>query len=198
MTDAIAVSDLGTLRELDCRKCGGAMPHTYERRVGESGISITGAEWRSWTYGWVCAYCATLIEPQEDREEFDLVTGEWVPRQRRCVRVPVAGQRLQVVVKAGTGSSWNPAAINLSTTGILVEFPPDLAPRELECGAELRVALRFETHAVMLDAEVKRRDGRQYGIAFCPTVDNEASFKPDPLRMMVAALELRWLAARAR
>ena len=198
MPDAIAVSDGGTVRELDCRKCSGVMPHTYERHVKDGGISLTGAEWRSCTFGWTCASCGTVLEPVEDREEFDPITGEWQARHRRSVRVPVAGQRLHVVVRAVTGPSWNPAGVNLSTTGILVEFPPDVAPRELELGAELKVALRFETLAVMLDAEVKRRDRNQYGIAFALVVDNEVSFEPDPLRMLVAALELRWLAARAR
>jgi len=41
-----------------------------------------------------------------------------------------------------------------------------VAPQELESIAALQVALRFETHLVIGDGQVKRRDGDQYGIVF--------------------------------
>jgi len=198
MLHAIAVSDVGTVRELECRNCRGVMPHTYERQVGAGGISVTG-EWRSCTYGWLCACCGNLLEPVEDREEFDPITGDWQPRNRRSVRVPLTGQRLEVDLKAAGGFYWVPAGINLSTTGILVEFSPGSTP-DLDNGTRLEVSIRFETHRVRLAAEVKRRDGCQYGVVFVQEEEDDdgLSFKPDAVRALLAALEQRWLASRVR
>jgi hypothetical protein len=190
--------DLGTTAELDCASCGRTAPHAYRTDLAESGVAVTGVLWRSSISGWACSRCNVLSHTSQEIEDQDPITGEWQPRIRRSVRVPIAGQPLHVVVRGTRGLSWNPAGINLSTTGILVEFPEEVVPPALEPGADLKIELRFENHAVVLDAEVKRRDGNRYGIAFASSRDRDFSLRPDPLRVLVGVLEQRWLAARAR
>ena len=133
------------------------------------------------------ATSANVVGNASSGDVSSLATAWITMNRRRSVRVPIAVQRISVDVKA-EGRSWTPAVIDLSMGGILVEFPPKKTP-DLENGTALQVRLWFERHLVTLTTKVKRRDGRRYGVAFLSSASgNEISFKPDPLRALVAGL----------
>lgn len=91
---------------------------------------------------------------------------------RRDVRLPV---RLQVAASAGFGSTVPVLALNLSSTGILVE-----SNHELSMGDEINIALRFEDSGEIFSAvaHVTRNAGpNRYGAKFTSITKGEEALK---------------------
>jgi hypothetical protein len=188
--------DPGTIGERDCPSCKTVVAHTYERMDTGSSTGAGETSWRSCIVGWICGRCGILSDAVEHFEDYDPAAGEWRPRTRRSVRVPVVGQPLHVAVKANAGHSWAPAGVNLSESGILVEFPTSVPAPEFAAGTALTVALQFEEHLVIVDGAVRRRQGSQYGIEFRPSPVPDGVRARNQVAALVATVERRWLAVR--
>jgi hypothetical protein len=88
-------------------------------------------------------------------------------------------------------------ALNLSLTGMLVEFAEVMDPH-LSVGAAVHVTLALGGHRVTLAGEVARTHGCQYGIFFRDAGAAGIVDPPEPLRKIVRILERRWLRERIR
>ncbi|MBI3468355.1 MAG: PilZ domain-containing protein [Planctomycetes bacterium] len=112
--------------------------------------------------------------------------------RRRAFRVPVPDTSgLRVEVGTSDGLRWPAQAVNLSVTGILVEFPSDGEPG-LAIGATVAVRLSLGSDALEIGAEVKQRAQRAYGLFFPQTVVGETVEPPPALAAIVRTLERYW------
>jgi len=117
---------------------------------------------------------------------------------RISCRIPVArrhGLAIQVTVEEKM--VLHPTPVDLSLTGILIEFS-DAEDPDLPKGAKLRVSLQLGPDAVDLKAEVARRSRRQYGLFFPEVVTEHGLIPPAPLTRIVETIERSWLPARTR
>lgn len=105
--------------------------------------------------------------------------------RRASVRVPVPSGTMGAAILHG--ESLQPViAIDLSLQGILVEFREGEVP-DIEEGHRRMVALKLEGKSVLLEAEVRRRDGPRYGMAFITRDD-----RPRKLIEILTTLQYRW------
>ena len=113
--------------------------------------------------------------------------------RRRGLRVPVLKDSdLHVEVRTDDGQTWPAKAINLSVTGVLVEFPAGRGP-ELALGETVRVGLTLDNSTIELAAAVKHRGHGPVGLFFHDTVVRETLRPPPALATMVQSLERQWL-----
>ncbi len=84
--------------------------------------------------------------------------------RRAAVRVPVPPDTVEatLVLCAARGKV---KPIDISLGGLLVELDP-LRAQSLEVGSIVSVRLAFEPIALLVDAEVRRREGRRFGLLF--------------------------------
>jgi len=117
--------------------------------------------------------------------------------RRSAVRVPIYRDQAPLVRLRRNGKEiWTPQAIDISLTGILVQFPASEVP-EMRVDTPLRVELKFEEAEVNLTGQVRRRDGPRYGIFFSDVLKGESIEPPDALVKLVRKLERIWLHRRA-
>ncbi len=115
---------------------------------------------------------------------------------RQIYRVPIMREAaLPAWVSTLDGRMLAVRAVNISVAGILVELP---AGEELEIGD--RLALRLvdperRTH-MEIEAIVRRRDGRKYGLFFPEVLKDGEIEPPAALRGLVSDLESEWLRRR--
>lgn len=88
-------------------------------------------------------------------------------------------------------------AVNLSLTGVLVEFTEASDPH-LPVGARLTLAFSLGRQGASLAGEVVRTRHHQYGIRFLDAAGAAVVDAPEELRMIVRVLERRWLRERVR
>lgn len=103
---------------------------------------------------------------------------------RRIPLGPCPG--LEVGIRAYDGREWAPEAVDLSATGILLDFGRKRPPR-LPVGALLEISLALESLRVELTTVVRRREGALLGLSF---VDPTS----EALGEIRTRLEQRWLA----
>ncbi len=124
----------------------------------------------------------------------DIATGE----SRTAWRVPLRrNSSLSVRVVDEDKRVWRPEAVDISLTGMLIEFPKDKAP-DLEVGAWVGLELRLNEHEVKLPADVRRRDGRLYGLFFPFDLHEGEITSSNTLRQVVNELERQWLSRHIR
>lgn len=105
--------------------------------------------------------------------------------RRASVRVPVPPGTLSAAILRGEDP--HPVeAIDLSMRGILIEFRQGEVP-DIEEGHRRMVALKLGDRSVMLEAEVRRRDGPRYGMLFI--IRDE---RPLVLVKIISELQYRW------
>ena len=113
--------------------------------------------------------------------------------RRRAFRVPVpANSGLAVEVRTNDDRSWPANAVNLSLTGMLIEFPTGAEPG-LRVGATVEVRLSLGNDAIELEAEVKHRDQRAYGLFFADRAVADKGHPLSALAAIVRSLEQHWL-----
>jgi hypothetical protein len=83
---------------------------------------------------------------------------------RASVRIPVPDKTLSVAFVQGEKPELV-QPIDLSLHGILIEFPADRVP-DISAGHRRMIVLKLGDRKVLLEAEVRRRDGARYGLAF--------------------------------
>ena len=110
-------------------------------------------------------------------------------------RIPIGmGVTLSIEVGTYDRRTWSPEAVDLSASGILLEFGPRRPPR-LPVGALVEVALELDGVRAELMAAVRRREGSRLGLSFVDVAPGAALTPPEPLREILAKLEERWLEA---
>ncbi len=97
-------------------------------------------------------------------------------------------QRIPVPINCGLVArivqgeeQWTPRPVDLSMSGLGIEFAPDATPK-LAMGTSVNVTLRFGDHATELPARVAREDKGSYGLCFIPPI-------PHPLQRIYRLLE---------
>lgn len=120
------------------------------------------------------------------------------PERREGLRVPVCKEDgLEAQLLSEDGRAWQPAALDLSLTGGLVELPPEVSLAEAT-GTRLVLSLRLGDIAIQLTAEVRRRQGQRYGLLFHHAKADEGPPSLDGLLKIVKRLEENWFHRQRR
>jgi len=108
-------------------------------------------------------------------------------------RIPI-GVDVTLNIELGTYDrrSWAPEAVDLSATGVLLDFGAEKPPR-LPLGALVETVLEFEGVRVELTAAVRRREGNRLALSFVDTAPSSPAALPEELAGILARLEQRWL-----
>jgi hypothetical protein len=117
----------------------------------------------------------------------------------RRIAFRVAVPRLtDLAVKVGfKGKIWSAAPVDLSLTGILIEFPKT-GVVDMPIDAEISVELRLSDKTAALRGVVRRRSGNQYGILLSDSLRNGDLRAPDSLVIIYKELEREWLRRRLK
>ena len=108
--------------------------------------------------------------------------------QRAAVRIPVPEKTLSAALMHG--EKLQPIkAIDISLTGLLIEFPSDQV-EDISEGHRRMIALKLAKKTVLVDAEVRRRDGPRYGLAFM-----FREKRPPGLTSILSKLQHLWAAS---
>jgi hypothetical protein len=138
--------------------------------------------------------------PAPEPSQLDLETPLQIAacKKRIRYRVPVfkdSGLEVHAIVEGGL--LVRARALNLSLTGVLIEFAEVTDPH-LPVGAGLHVTLGLGDQELGLAGEVVHTHGHQYGISFRDAGGTLIPDPPEPLRKIVRMLERRWLLERIR
>jgi hypothetical protein len=108
-------------------------------------------------------------------------------------RIPIdVGMTFGSVIGTYDRRSWAPEAVDLSATGILLDFGREKPPR-LPVGALVEIALEFEGERATLTAAVRRREGARLGLSFVDAAHGASITPPPALAVILGRLEERWL-----
>lgn len=108
-------------------------------------------------------------------------------------RIPIGmGVTLSIEIGTYDRRSWTPEAVDLSASGILLDFGSERPPR-LPVGALVELALELDGIRACVTAAVRRREGPRLGLSFVDVAPGAALTPPEPLREILARLEQRWL-----
>lgn len=112
-------------------------------------------------------------------------------------RIPIGvGVTLSIEIGTYDRRCWSPEAVDLSASGILLDFGNDRPPR-LPPGALVEIALELDGVRAELTAAVRRREGARLGLSFVDVAPGAALTPPEPLRAILTRLEERWLESDA-
>jgi len=112
---------------------------------------------------------------------------------RTALRVPAhAASGLRVELQTYDRRTWEPDALDVSRTGILLDFGSERAP-QLPAGALVELRLSLATTSVDLTAVARRQDGRRLGLSFVDSVRGGTLEPPRALDELLARLESSWL-----
>ena len=96
-------------------------------------------------------------------------------QRRNAFRVPLTTSSDLSVMLGHRDKSCSVKPLNISLTGILIEFDRDDV-YDLAIGAEVNLTLKSGDKTEKISGKIMRRDGNQYGIFFPSTVvDNEVT-----------------------
>ena len=146
-----------------------------------------------------CAFFATM-EEYKDQSILSPASLSLKPstriigmESRMSYRVPI-GEKVVPTVRVTTteGQTFLPKPIDLSLTGILIEFDETEDP-DLFLYDELGLELSLDKEMVQLKSVVKRRDGHRYGLFFPESVNMRGVNAPHSLRTIVESLERAFL-----
>jgi len=94
---------------------------------------------------------------------------------------------LRVRVSIPDGHAWMVSPVNLSLTGILIEFTGE--DPNIGIGSQVRVELMLGGNIAVLNGEVKRHHQQQYAFSFIDVVYERGLLPPESLRTIVNALD---------
>ncbi len=150
-----------------------------------------------WREGRAHVFLTSVLKAPQDTDE-PAMLAVLFPRQivgaevRAALRVPVLEQTgARVQLEAGAGRVLEPRLVNVSLGGILVEFPVGGDPNLL-VGDECQVSLKLRDMTARMKGEIRRHQGRQYGIFFPGVFKGGELAPPDGYRCIVALLEQLW------
>jgi hypothetical protein len=112
-------------------------------------------------------------------------------------RIPIGvGVTLSIEIGTYDRRAWTPEAVDLSATGILLDFGPGMPPR-LPVGALVEIALELEGVRAQLTAAVRRRDESRLALSFVDQAPGAEAPLPAELHQILSRLEERWLETSA-
>lgn len=115
---------------------------------------------------------------------------------RSAFRVPIfQDSSPRVLIEQNGHKIGTPRAIDISFTGILVEFPSDDVA-EIEIDSKVQLELVLDDLEIDIEGVIRRRDGQRYGILFPETIKGSHVAPPDALNTLVHRLERIWLQRR--
>ena len=145
--------------------------------------------------GSCCAFFAVILECQDKSSlsspglKLRLSSKIIGIESRMAYRVPIEDKfLLSARLFAKEGQVYLPRPIDLSFTGILIEFDETEDP-DFSISDEFRLELRLDVHVIQLKAVVRRRDGHRYGLFFSEIVTKYGVNAPQGLRQIVGLLE---------
>jgi hypothetical protein len=106
-------------------------------------------------------------------------------------RIPI-GVTLPIEIGTYDRRAWTPEAVDLSATGVLLEFGAEKPPR-LPVGALVEITLELEDVRATLTAAVRRRDGSRLALSFVDLIPGPTATPPQELQEILARLEHLWL-----
>jgi c-di-GMP-binding flagellar brake protein YcgR len=107
---------------------------------------------------------------------------------RSAYRIPIKKEAdLHVRISTPGGRAWMVSPVNLSLTGILVEFTGE--DPNIGIGTQVRVELMLGSNIAVLSGEVKRHHKQQYALSFSDVAYERALLPPESLRTIVHALD---------
>ncbi len=142
--------------------------------------------------------CEPLPPPEPSHLVLEITTKVVDTEARAAYRIPIGKKpapSVRLLMK--DGRVLLPAPIDISLTGILVEFSADKDPNLLP-SEEVDLELCLDADGLFLRAEVRRRDRHRYGLFFPGTVGTCGVQAPQSLRNIVENLERAWLQNRIR
>jgi hypothetical protein len=108
-------------------------------------------------------------------------------------RIPIGvGVTLSIEIGTYDRRSWTPEAVDLSASGILLDFGAKKPPR-LPVGALVEIALECEGVRAELTAAVRRREGSRLALSFMGPASGEPTAPTEELYAILSQLEARWL-----
>lgn len=108
-------------------------------------------------------------------------------------RIPIGvGVTLSIEIGTYDRRSWTPEAVDLSASGVLLDFGAAKPPR-LPVGALVEIALECEGVRAALTAAVRRREGARLALSFMGPLPGAPHAPNEELRTILARLEARWL-----
>jgi hypothetical protein len=117
--------------------------------------------------------------------------------RRMAFRVAVP-RLTDLTVRIGfKGKTWSVAPVDLSLTGILIEFPKPEAV-DIPADAKISLELRLGDKNSVLMGVVRRRKDNQYGILFVDSLRNGELKPPESLVYIYKELERQWLRRRLK
>jgi len=117
--------------------------------------------------------------------------------RRRAFRVTISRLTDLAVRVNFKGKTWEVAPVDLSLTGILVQFlKTEIA--DIPIDAEVGIELRFDNKTAALKGIVRRRQGNQYGILLANSLRNGELRPPESLVIIYKELERLWLRRRLK
>jgi hypothetical protein len=112
-------------------------------------------------------------------------------------RVPLSVSRgLSVDITFG-GKTCSVRPLNLSLSGILVEFSEGEV-NEIPIDTPIKIKIQLQETTTVLNGVVSRRSGKQYGIFFPDAVRDKVLDPPDSLQAICTKLEKQWLRERVK
>lgn len=117
--------------------------------------------------------------------------------RRMAFRVAIPSLTDLTVKVAFKGKTWSVKPVDLSLTGILIEFPKTEVvemPLDAEIGVELQLGEKIAT----LRGIVRRRNRNQYGILLANSLRNGDLRPPESLVQIYKELERQWLRRRLK
>ncbi len=117
--------------------------------------------------------------------------------RRMAFRVAVP-RLTDLTVRIGfKGKTWSVAPVDLSLTGILIEFPkPEVV--DIPVDAKISLELRLGDKNSVLMGVVRRKKDSQYGILFVDSLRNGELKPPESLVYIYKELERQWLRRRLK
>jgi len=117
--------------------------------------------------------------------------------RRRAFRVTIPRLTDLAVRVDFKGKTWDVAPVDLSLTGILVQFlKTEIA--DIPIDAEVDITLRLNDKAATLRGVVRRRNRNQYGILLASSMRNGELRPPESLVLIYKELERQWLRRRLK
>jgi hypothetical protein len=113
-------------------------------------------------------------------------------------RIPIGvGVTLSIELGSYDRRSWAPEAVDLSASGVLLEFGTEKPP-SLPVGALMEIVLELEGVRAALTAAVRRVEGHRLALSFVEATPGSTAAVPEELTTILAQLEQRWLEADDR
>ena len=126
----------------------------------------------------------TRLETEKSRRTVLVDQKEWRIVRRMSV---TPHQILPVVIRYGHGTVCKGRVINVSTQGMLVEFPEGQVP-SIQVDAHVSVKLHYLGDSIWLPGLVKHRMGRKMGFYFSTLTDQPKRNVKHPLAVVLHSL----------